>query len=112
DQQIDLGQDVTERLAFAFDPEIHGVGGDEPRPLSLREYVQLESRVDVTEQHVRGRGVTGGQLGLKISEHVELRVERGAAGQVCGIAARPTESLAVRLLDARAIDARAREIAQ
>ena len=109
DERIDLGEHRDQGRPLAADPEIHGVGGDQPRALHLSQDLELEAGVDVAEQQKGARAEGLRQLGSEVGEDVELGVQRGAAREVRRVAARPAEGLARRPLDAGRVYAARRE---
>src|SRR5690606_17135898 len=86
-------------------PEVHGVGGDELTGLHLREHFELQSRMDVAEQHEARLAERGWNSRREMGEDVELRVQRLSTGEVRGVTSRPLEGLAFCHFHARRVHA-------
>ena len=90
-----------EEIGFCnLDPEIHGVGNDKFGALHLVEYMDLERRRNVGQQHIRQIPVGFRQRGIERLEHAQFREQRPAIVHVHLIFARPMEGLARQDLQA------------
>ena len=109
DQHVHLLEHLPQSLAFAFDPEIHRVAGDQRGPFHLLQHVQLQFRVDVAQKQQRRSPEGFGQCGPEGFEDVEFRVEGVRLVHLIRVLALPAEGLAWTPFQTRQIDAAAFE---
>src|SRR5207248_6443255 len=88
----------------AFDPEIHRVAGNKLRALDLRQDVELQSRVDVTEKDKWSAPELLGNLRSKIREDAEMGLERLSDIEIMPVPAAPPEGATFRVFEAGEID--------
>ena len=103
--QVDVPEEFNELGATRFDPEVHGVAGDEARFLHLLEHLELQAGIDVGEKDERRFAELVGNIGPKIREHAEMRLERFGGVEIVAIASTPAEAGATDFLETRQIHA-------
>ena len=75
DEEIETGDHLPEGVALDVDPEIHGVARHEGRLLDLIEHLHLQIRIDVGQKDELRPLEQSGQVGPKVLEDVQLRVQ-------------------------------------
>src|SRR4051812_41390698 len=73
--EVDMAEERDNVRATALDPEVHRVAGNQPRFGDLREHLELEARINVSEEDERCAAELLGNLGTEIREHAEVRFE-------------------------------------
>src|SRR5215203_2796435 len=85
--------------AATLDPEIHRIARNELRLLDLLEYIELESRIDVTEKHERSVPELLRDFRAEARKHAEVCLECLRGVEIVTIASTPSERLAVSVLE-------------
>ena len=103
DNGVHAFQHLLELVARNVDPKVHGVERDKFRR-GLFEHFELKRGVDVAEEKIFRVARRFRELGVKVFEYIQLRVECVAQIDVIVIVARPAEGLSVCMFEAVEID--------
>jgi hypothetical protein len=102
--EVDMLEQLEHVVATAFDPEVHRVASDELGFGHLRQHVELQSRIDVAQEHERRVAELCRDLRTKIREHTEMRLECLGHVQIVAVPAAPPERRALGALQSREVD--------